>query len=82
MARKRKRKIKGTYCEERLAPKTAFDPRSFRYKRSGKAWLIVGCPKGQWDPRAQLCKVGTRAHKLLTPAKGKRCPVGAKRIQK
>lgn len=90
--RKRKRKIVGTYCEEKLAPKTQFDPRSFRYKKSGKAWLIVGCPRGFWDPKGYVtvkgkrrrgrCRVGTRVHKLLVPARGKRCPVGARRVTK
>lgn len=78
----RKRKMKGTFCEERLAPKTQFDKRSFRYKKSGKAWVLVACPKGKWNTKAARCRVGMRAHKLLAPPKGKSCPIGAKRIRK
>lgn len=38
----RERKIKGQFCEERIALKTSFDKRSFRYKKSGKSWVIIG----------------------------------------
>lgn len=86
------RKIQGTFCEEKLAPKSQFDKRSFRYKKSGKAWLLIGCPKGKWDPKGYVtvkgkrqrgrCKVGTRGHKLLAPVRSRRCPVGAKRVSK
>lgn len=82
MARKRQRKIKGSFCEEKLASKTQFDKRSFRYKKSGKAWVIVACPKGKWSAKTKHCKVGMRGHKLLAPSRGKACPVGAKRITK
>jgi hypothetical protein len=52
MARKPKsKKIKGTFCERTTAPKSAFDKRSFRYKKSGKAWVLIGCPKGSWQPK-------------------------------
>jgi hypothetical protein len=78
----RKRKIKGKFCEEKVAVKTKFDKRSFRYKKSGKTWVIIGCPKGKWNAKAKRCKVGTRAHKLLAPRHGTSCPIGAKRIQK
>ena len=88
----RRRKIKGTFCEEKIALKTEFDRRSFRYKKSGKAWVITGCPKGQWDPKGYVtvkgkrkrgrCKVGTRGHKLLAPQVGATCPVGTKRVRK
>jgi hypothetical protein len=78
----RKRKIKGAFCEEKLAVKTDFDKRSFRYKKSGKAWVLIGCPKGKWNARTSHCKVGTRAHKVLAPARGRACPVGTERITK
>jgi hypothetical protein len=87
----RKRKIKGAFCEKQLAAQRAFDHRSFRYKKSGKAWLIIGCSKGQWDPKGYVtvkgrrergrCDVGTRAYKLLTP-RSKSCPLGTKTIRK
>ena len=76
-----KRKMRGSFCEKTLAQKGSFDKRSFRYKKSGYAWLLLGCPKGYWKPRIQQCAVGTRAHKLLSPAK-KRCSAGSKRIRK
>lgn len=77
-----KRKMKGTFCEEKLAAKSGFDKRSFRYKKSGKAWVLIGCPKGKWNAKAKRCRVGTRAHKLLAPPRGRSCSIGAKRIHK
>ena len=73
--------IKGTFCEARLQPKAAFDARSFRWKVSGKAWVLVGCPRGQWQPRKGRCAVGLKAYALLRPAAG-RCPAGARRLAK
>jgi len=89
----RRRKIKGSFCERVITPKSKFDKRSFRYVPSGKAWLIIGCPRGDWDPKGYVtvdgkrqrgrCRVGTRAHKLLSPVgRRKRCAAGAKRIKK
>lgn len=69
-----------TYCEKKLQPKEAFDPRSFRWKKSGKARVLVGCPKGEWSKRGH-CKVGMRAHVLLIRAHGS-CHRGQKRISK
>ncbi len=52
MAKKPKKgKMVGTFCERTMAPKGAFDKRSFRYKKSGKTWVLIGCPKGQWQPK-------------------------------
>ena len=78
----RRRKMQGTFCEERVAPKTKFDRRSFRYKKSGKAWILIACPRGKWNAKTDRCKVGTRAHKVLAPAHGRTCPIGSKRISK
>jgi hypothetical protein len=77
-----RRKIKGQFCEKTLAPKTAFDKRSFRYKKSGKSWLLVGCPTGKWNAKTNYCRVGTRAHKLLAARRGTSCPTNAKRVVK
>jgi hypothetical protein len=78
----RTRKMKGSFCEKQKSPRSAFDGRSFRWKHSGKSWVLVGCPKGRWDARKARCKVGTRAHKILAASpKGRRCRVG-KRITK
>ena len=49
----------------RLVAPRAFDPRSFRTIRRGKARLTIGCPRGQWDAHRQRCKVGTRAQRIL-----------------
>ncbi|UCC74975.1 MAG: hypothetical protein JSV86_10615 [Gemmatimonadota bacterium] len=65
LAGARQRKMVGRFCERTKTPKSQFDPRSFRYKKSGSSWILIGCPKGQWQPRKQRCKVGTRAHKIL-----------------
>jgi len=78
----RKRKMKGTFCEETATAKSKFDKRSFRYKKSGKAWILIGCPKGKWNAKSQRCRVGTRAHKVLAPSHGGSCPVGSRRISK
>ncbi len=79
------RKIVGRFCERQLAPKSSFAKPSFRWKRSGRAWLLVGCPRGKWKPRAQRCAVGLRAYKLLKPTTNQQsgsCPAGQHRITK
>jgi len=48
----------------KLAPKSKFDPRSFRWKRSGKAMILIACPKGKWNARTSRCRVGTRAYEV------------------
>lgn len=72
--------MRGTFCERSLAPKSRVAKRSFRWIKRGPNWLLIGCPKRQWKPRAQRCKVGTMAVKILVKARG-RCRVG-KRIAK
>lgn len=69
------------FCERQVNPKTSFDSRSFRHVTSGKARVLVGCPRGSWKSRKQRCGAGLRAYKVLVPAKG-RCPRGTKRITK
>lgn len=71
----------GTFCEKKVAAKNRFDRRSFRWKKSGKAWILIGCPRGEWKPRAQSCAVGTRAYSILSPTSGS-CPASERRIQK
>lgn len=72
-----------TYCETKKRPKGSFDKRSFRWISRGDVRMIIGCPKGKWSPGKGRCKVGTKAYVVLRPAKkGKRCPVGSKRIRK
>ncbi|HLA89209.1 MAG TPA: hypothetical protein VJL28_02110 [Gemmatimonadaceae bacterium] len=74
----RRKKIRGTYCERKEAPKSRFDKRSFRWKKSGKSWILIGCPRGKWNAKTERCKVGTRAHKIMTKAPKGACPVGRK----
>lgn len=77
-------------CTEELNPKEMFDKRSFRWIKSGRGRILVGCPKGEWAPRTTktvkgrkvmgVCKVGTMAHMKVTPKEGRtRCPPGQKR---
>jgi hypothetical protein len=73
------------YCEIPLHPKRDFDRRSFRWKKikGGKgAKILIGCPRGEWQPRKARCKVGTRGYKLLIPAGSGRCKRGGRRISK
>lgn len=59
------KKIHGTFCERKLTPRGQFDSRSFRWKSTGTAHVLVGCPKGHFH--RGHCDVGTRAHVILTP---------------
>jgi hypothetical protein len=79
----REPKIVGSFCRSVKAPKRTFDPRSFRWIQRGRSWILIGCPKGQWQPRKQRCRVGTRAHEVLAAvSKGGRCPRGERRVRK
>jgi hypothetical protein len=76
------KQITGRFCERKLVPKRSFDVRSFRWKKKGKNWLLIGCPKGKWAPQAGRCKVGTKAHVLLVAARGKGlCRVGRRVVK-
>jgi len=57
-----------SFCEVQAAPRATFAPQSFRWIRSGKARVLIGCPKGEW--KRNRCAVGTRAYKVLVPTKG------------
>lgn len=52
--------------ERQFSPK-ACAPGSFRMKRSGKAQLVICCPKGKFDREAEMCRVGTRVQSVLRP---------------
>jgi hypothetical protein len=73
--------IRGTFCERKVAAKKRFDRRSFRWKKSGKAWILIGCPKGSWKAKVQSCAVGTRAYAILSPTSGS-CASHERRITK
>jgi len=47
--------------------KDEFAPNSFFSVQSGKATVIIGCPKGKYDAKAKRCTVGTRAYQLTFP---------------
>ena len=68
-------------CEKKVAPTSDFDPRSFRWTKSGRGYILVGCPIGSWAPRKARCKVGLRAHAVVTKPKAGRCPIGSKRAR-
>jgi len=82
-ARKKARKEPETYMTKGYAHKVLMpdwkrkiDPRSvrtktIRTKRGGKRLIRVGCPKGQWMPSKQKCKVGTQAISIMTPKEEK-----------
>ncbi len=75
----RKRKMKGDFCERVVTPKAKFDKRSFRYKQSGKSWLLVACPRNHYHPtkpKNRRCDVGLQAHKILSHAPTGTCRVG------
>lgn len=61
------------FMRETLVPKTRFDPRSFRTiaypEKDSGARVVIGCPKGYWDPATERCKVGTMAHAVMRPLK-------------
>jgi len=49
----------------KLAPKSKFDPRSFRWiKRGENVKILIACPKGKWSARTSRCRVGTRAYEV------------------
>ena len=60
-----KRKITGRFCERIELPKSAFDHRSFRWKKSGRAWVLVGCRRG--GVVAGSADVARQAYVLTVP---------------
>ena len=63
-------------CVKTVKAKSAFDKRSFRWTKQKGVYALIGCPKGQWMPKARRCKVGTRAHELaFARKKNGSCPV-------
>jgi hypothetical protein len=74
-------KLPKSKCERKVEPKASFDPRSFRWVHKGRGYVLVGCPVGQWAPRNKRCKVGLRAHAVVTAAKRGRCKRGSVRAR-
>ena len=52
-------------CVKVEHPKSTFDPRSFRTLVRGNTRILVGCPKGEWQPRLERCRVGMRAYEVI-----------------
>lgn len=71
-------------CRKRRNPKKLFAPKSFRWSakykgKDGNYRHLIGCPRGEWDPVLEECRVGTRIYEtILFPTK-QRCPAGYKR---
>lgn len=62
-------KIKKYIHCRKVSPKS-FDPRSFRTKTISKnKKIVIGCPKGKWNPKTRRCKVGTRIQKTMKKVK-------------
>jgi hypothetical protein len=70
--------MRGCFCEKTVAPKSRFAKKSFRWIKSGRSWVLIGCPKGKF--RRGRCTVGTRAHKVM--AAGRSCRVREHRVCK
>ncbi len=73
------KKIRGRFCERVVLAKGRFDRRSFRWKKTGNAWLLVGCRKGSY--RSGVCQTGMATHVILARS-NKVCRVGERAIRK
>lgn len=63
------------YRRIRVKSPSKFDKRSLRIKdvgRKGYTKIIVGCPKGKYDPKKKRCKVGTQTQAILKPRNKRR----------
>lgn len=52
-------------CRQRR--RDEFAPASLFQKRSGRAFITIGCLKPDWDAKARRCRKGTRALKITIP---------------
>lgn len=61
-----------------VEPEAGFDPASFKTLKGGDYRVVIGCPKGEYDPNATWtdekgksqkgkCKVARRVHSVLAP---------------
>jgi hypothetical protein len=73
------RRIKGSFCERVMLPKSAFDRKSFRWKRSGRSWVLTGCRRRHF--KGGRCDNGLRAHVVLVKSNGS-CPMGGRAVRK
>jgi hypothetical protein len=57
---------KAKFEHTRLQEPQLFDSRSFRVvKVNPNVRIVVGCKKGNWDNKSQVCNVGTQAQSIL-----------------
>ena len=63
-----RRKSRAKYKRKRIKSPTKFDKRSFRIVDVGRPEhhkIIIGCPKGKYDSKKRMCKVGTQVQAIL-----------------
>ena len=70
-------------CKKTIRKRSHFAKGSFRWTRKretedGSSRALIGCPKGEWDARAEQCRVGTQAYEVFLFTNKKRCPRGYK----
>lgn len=52
---------------------------SQRWVKRGKTYLLIACPVGKWNKKAERCKVGTFAVEKVKARRGSACPVKFKK---
>lgn len=67
-------------CRKKLSTRKAAKG-SFRWKKSGSAYLLIACPARKWDKKKGKCKVGTFAVEEVKAARAGACPTGMKRAR-
>lgn len=68
MVAKKKVRYTKRYKRIRVRSPSYFDKDSFRTIDPGrpkKTMLIIGCPKGKYDKKRKMCKVGTKVQAIL-----------------
>ena len=63
-------------CKKVMAPKSKAAKGSFRWVKRNGTYLLIACPKGKYNARTKVCKVGTFAVERVKASRGKACPVG------
>lgn len=71
--------FRGKYCRERQRQPSACARGSFRTIKSGKARIVICCPKGKWNKKTQRCRVGTTAQSVLRPRTSRFCKLAARK---
>lgn len=64
----KKAKSRKKFKRTTVRDKKYFDKDSFRTIDPGrpkKTMLVIGCPKGKYDKKKNMCKVGTRVQAIL-----------------